>query len=78
MEKMFERLQFGSCEICGLAQLPKELSCLMVPLDTKRVRFFTLFYCSDNPLCHNKALDRLSEKERQAQYQNTQVFFGND
>ncbi len=77
MEKTFERLQFGSCEICGLAQLPEELSCLMVPLDAKRFRFFTLFYCSDNPLCHNKALDRLSEKERQTQYQNTPEVFEN-
>lgn len=77
MEKSFERLQFGSCEICGLAQLPEELSCLMVPLDSKRIRFFTLFYCSDNPRCHNKALDKLSEKEQQTQNLKTQFFFEN-
>lgn len=65
MPRTFQSLQFGACEICGLAQLPEQLSCLMVPLDPARVRFFTLFYCSDNPQCHLKALDKLSEKERQ-------------
>ncbi|MFK0570856.1 hypothetical protein, partial [Endozoicomonas sp.] len=44
---------------CGLAQLPEQLSCLMIPLDAKRVRYFTLFYCSDNPQCHLKAMDKL-------------------
>ncbi|USE35776.1 hypothetical protein [Endozoicomonas sp. SCSIO W0465] len=65
MSKTFQFLQFGTCEVCGLAQLPEQLSCLMVPLDPKKVRFFTLFYCSDNPQCHLKAIDKLSEKEGQ-------------
>lgn len=65
MSRKFQCLQFGSCEICGLAQLPEQLSFLMIPLDTNKTRFFTLFYCSDNPQCHMKAIDKLSEKEKQ-------------
>lgn len=64
MPRAFRFLQFGRCEICGLAQLPEKLSCLMIPLDRQRVRFFTLFYCSDNPECHCKALEKLSETEQ--------------
>ncbi|MFK0571504.1 hypothetical protein [Endozoicomonas sp.] len=75
MPRAFKYLQFGSCEICGLAQLPEQLSCLMIPLDAKRVRYFTLFYCSDNPQCHLKAMDKLAEKEREVHHQIDTSFF---
>ncbi len=60
-------MQFGVCEICGLAQLPDELSCLMIPLNTANTQYFTLFYCSHNPQCHQQAMCQLASKEKEFQ-----------